>query len=296
MRKRVTFILNPISGTEDKRSIGLLVERYLHTSTYDWEIIHTEYAGHATDIAKEKASNGVDIVAAIGGDGTVNEVARALVHTDTTLAIIPCGSGNGLARHLKIPLDTKDALSVFNHGVVDTIDYGTANGLPFFCTCGIGFDAFVSLKFAEANKRGMLTYVEKALHEGLRYKPRLYEVCVDGVCADIEAYLITCGNASQYGNNAYITPLASVKDGFMDVTALEQMNLIEIPQVAFLLFNGNINKHSKVKTFKCKELKIKCVEETDIHFDGDPMGKVTELKIKAIEKGLHVLVPKKLKR
>lgn len=297
MRKRVTFILNPISGTNNKSSLDRFVKKQLKkASNFDWEIIQTEHPGHASELAKEKASEGVDVVVAIGGDGTVNEVACSLIHTDTALAIIPSGSGNGLARHLEIPLDAKEALNLLEKGVVDVIDYGKVNGKPFFCTCGIGFDAFVSLKFAEASKRGMLTYVEKALQEGLRYKPRLYEICVDGHCDEIEAYLITCGNASQYGNNAYITPLASVKDGVLDVTVLKQMSLFEIPQVAFHLFNGTINKHSKVKSFKCKELTIRCFEETDTHFDGDPMGKEKELKIEAVEKGLKVLVPKILKR
>lgn len=296
MKKKVTFILNPISGTYNKRNLGDLIEKNLDKSNFDWEIIHTERAGHATEIAKEKVEQGVDVVAAVGGDGTVNEVARSLIHTDATLAIIPMGSGNGLARHLKIPLDAKDSMQVFNTGVVDVIDYGKANGQPFFCTCGIGFDAFVSLKFARANRRGMLTYVEKALYEGLHYKPQLYKVCVDDRCTEFEAYLITCGNASQYGNNAYITPLASLKDGFIDVTVMEQMNLFEIPQVAFHLFNGTINRHNKVKSFRCRKLFVQCSKETEIHFDGDPMGKDTELAIEAIAKGLKVLVPNFLKR
>ncbi len=296
MKKKVTFILNPISGTYNKRNFGDLIEKNLAEANFDWEIIHTERAGHATEIAKDKVESGVDFVAAVGGDGTVNEVARSLIHTDTTLAIIPMGSGNGLARHLKIPLDAKDSMQVFNTGMVDVIDYGKANGQPFFCTCGIGFDAFVSLKFARANRRGMLTYVEKALYEGLHYKPQLYKVCVDDRCTEFEAYLITCGNASQYGNNAYITPLASLKDGFIDVTVMEQMNLFEIPQVAFHLFNGTINRHNKVKSFRCRKLFVQCSEETDIHFDGDPMGKDTELTIEAIPKGLKVLVPNLLKK
>lgn len=297
MRKSVTFILNPISGTSDKSSLERSIKRQLSkTESFDWEIVFTERPGHASELAKQKVDEGVNIVVAIGGDGTVNEVARSLIHTDTALGIIPSGSGNGLARHLNIPLDTKEAISLLNKGVIDVIDYGRVNGQPFFCTCGIGFDAFVSLKFAEASKRGMLTYVEKALQEGLRYKPRLYEICADGRYDEIEAYLITCGNASQYGNNAYITPLASVKDGFIDVTALKQMSLFEIPQVAFHLFNGTINRHGKVKSFKCKELLIRCLEETDTHYDGDPMGKETELKIEAIGKGLKVLVPKLLER
>jgi diacylglycerol kinase family enzyme len=144
-------------------------------------------------------------------------VARSLVHTNTALGIIPCGSGNGLARHLCIPIDVRGALQLINNCAIESFDYGVINGQPFFCTCGMGFDAFISLKFAEAGKRGPITYVENVLKEGLTYKPETYEVVDDTGTHRHKAFLIACANASQYGNNAYIAPGASMKDGQMDV-------------------------------------------------------------------------------
>ena len=166
-KKKIVFVVNPISGTQGKRAILKWIDERINRTLYDYTIVKTQYAGHAEKIAATAAKEKVDIVVAIGGDGTINEIARSLVHTDTALGIIPCGSGNGLARHLHIPMEPKRALEVLNEGCMDVIDYGKINGTDFFCTCGVGFDAFVSLKFAHAGKRGLLTYLEKTLQESL---------------------------------------------------------------------------------------------------------------------------------
>ena len=174
--KKIKFVVNPISGTQSKELILNLLDEKIDKARYSWEVVNTERAGHAVEIAAKAAEEKTDIVVAIGGDGTINEIARSLVHTDTALGIIPCGSGNGLARHLHIPMEPKRALEVLNEGCMDVIDYGKINGTDFFCTCGVGFDAFVSLKFAHAGKRGVLTYLEKTLQESLKYEPETYEL------------------------------------------------------------------------------------------------------------------------
>ena len=213
----MVFIMNPISGTTNKAGIPELIAKTLDTNTFDYEIRLTEHAGHAFEIATEAKDNGVDVVVAVGGDGTVNEVARAIVHSNTALGIIPCGSGNGLARHLMIPMQLKKAIEVINEYQIHDLDYGIINEHPFFCTCGMGFDAFVSMKFAEAGKRGPITYAENILKEGLKYEPETYEIEDENGTMHYKAFLISCANASQYGNNAYIAPQASMSDGLMDV-------------------------------------------------------------------------------
>ena len=159
-----------------KKDIPYLIEELLDKEQFDYSIRKTEYAGHAYEIAKESKEQGIDIVVAVGGDGTVNEVGRALVHSNTALGIIPTGSGNGLARHLLIPMKIKGAIQVLNDCEITDLDYGIINEHPFFCTCGVGFDAFISEKFAEAGKRGPITYLENILKEGLKYKPETYEI------------------------------------------------------------------------------------------------------------------------
>ena len=175
-KRRMIFIVNPISGTQGKKAILKWIDERLDRTLYEYEVVKTEYAGHATEIAANAVKEGIDIVVAIGGDGTINETARSLIHTNTALGIIPCGSGNGLARHLRIPMDPKAAIDILNENYQIQMGYGKINNIPFFCTCGVGFDAFVSLKFADSGKRGLLTYLENTLHESLTYQPETYEI------------------------------------------------------------------------------------------------------------------------
>lgn len=290
-KKKIHFIINPISGTHKKDQMILSIRRHLDMERFDYEIKYTRYAGHAAVLAQEAADCGVDIVAAIGGDGTVNEVARSLVHRHTALSIIPSGSGNGLARHLEIPIDAVGAIQVLNECVIRELDYGKINDIPFFCTCGVGFDAFVSSKFAEAGKRGFLTYIENTLREGLVYKPDTYTITIDDNKQMVyKALLIACANASQYGNNAYIAPNASMSDGLMDVTIMEPFSVLEAPQIAIQLFNRTIDHNSKIKTFRCKKVDIERKSPGVIHFDGDPVMAGKNIEVVLVEKGLNVVV------
>ncbi|MGN1257195.1 MAG: diacylglycerol/lipid kinase family protein, partial [Bacteroidaceae bacterium] len=148
-----------------------LIPKYLSPERFDVCVSYTQHSGHAAELARKAVHDGIDIVAAVGGDGTVNEVARSLVHSHTALGIIPCGSGNGLARHLYIPMNPEGAMQVLADCQIKNLDYGVINDTPFFCTCGVGFDAFVSSKFAQSGRRGLLTYIENTLREGLKYHP-----------------------------------------------------------------------------------------------------------------------------
>lgn len=295
-KKRIVFVVNPISGTQGKKAILKWIDERIDRSIYDYSIVRTEYAGHASQIAAAAASDGVDMVVAIGGDGTINEIARSLVHTKTALGIIPCGSGNGLARHLHIPLEPKAAIDIINAGHLLHIDYGKINNIPFFCTCGVGFDAFVSLKFADSGKRGLLTYLENTLHESLTYQPETYEIENEEGTMKYKAFLIACGNASQYGNNAYIAPQASLTDGLMDVTILEPFTVLDVPSLSFQLFNKTIDQNSRIKTLRAKKIKIHRTKEGVLHFDGDPLMAGKELEVEIIPKGLYVVTSERKKK
>ncbi len=290
--KKIIFIVNPISGTQSKELILSLLDEKIDKTKYTWEVAYTQRAGHAVEIAAQAANAKVDVVVAVGGDGTINETARSLVHTDTALGIIPCGSGNGLARHLHIPMEPERSLEILNEGFQCTIDYGKINNVDFFCTCGVGFDAFVSLQFAHARKRGVLTYLEKTLQESLKYQPETYEIETENGISNYKAFLIACGNASQYGNNAYITPQATLTDGLLDVTILEPFTVLDVPSLAFQLFNKTIDQNSRIKTFRCKRMCIRRTKPGVVHFDGDPIEMGTEINIELIQKGLHVVVPR----
>ena len=288
--KRILYLINPISGTQRKQGIARLAETLTDRSIYDVQLKYPERAGHASALAAEAAGQGVDVVVAVGGDGTVNEVARSLVHTPSALGIIPCGSGNGLARHLHIPLDASKAIDIINHNMVQALDYGTINDRPFFCTCGVGFDAFVSEKFATSGRRGLLTYVENTLREGLLYKPQTYTIESDSAHEECKAFLIACANASQYGNDAYIAPNASMKDGLFDVVVMEPFNAIDAPQVALQLFKGTLPANSHVKTFKAHRLVIHRDGEGAAHCDGDPFFTGATIDIEMHRGQLNVVV------
>ena len=292
-KKKIVFVVNPISGTQSKKAILKWIDERMARSIYDYSIVKTEYAGHATQIAASAAQDKVDVVVAIGGDGTINEIARSLVHTETALGIIPCGSGNGLARHLRIPMEPKAAIDVINQGNRLCIDYGKINNIPFFCTCGVGFDAFVSLKFADSGKRGLLTYLENTLHESLTYQPETYEIENEEGTVKYKAWMIACGNASQYGNNAYIAPHASLTDGLMDVTIMEPFTVLDVPSLSFQLFNKTIDQNSRVKTMRAKKIKIHRTQDGVMHFDGDPLMAGKELEVEIIPSGLYVIASEK---
>lgn len=289
------FIVNPISGTQGKKAILKWIDERLDRTLYEYEVVKTEYAGHATEIAANAVKEGIDIVVAIGGDGTINETARSLIHTNTALGIIPCGSGNGLARHLRIPMDPKAAIDILNENNQIQMDYGKINNIPFFCTCGVGFDAFVSLKFADSGKRGLLTYLENTLHESLTYQPETYEIENEEGTVIHKAFLIACGNASQYGNNAYITPQASLTDGLMDVTILEPFTVLDVPSLSFQLFNKTIDKNSRIKTMRAKKIKIHRNKPGVFHYDGDPIMGNEDLEVEIVPHGLNVITSSKKK-
>lgn len=292
-KKRIIFIMNPISGSARNAGFPDIIEQYLDKELYDYTIASTAYSGHAYEIAVRAKSEGCFAAVAVGGDGTVNEVGRALVHSNTALGILPCGSGNGLARHLMLSLDPRRAVETINLGAVRELDYGLINGTPFFCTCGMGFDAFISMKFAEAGRRGPMTYLENILREGLKYKPETYEIIAGDTSAQsepVKAFLISCANASQYGNNAYIAPQASMSDGLLDVTIMEPFDMLEAPQISIDMFNKTLDKNPKIKTFKTGHIHVHRQKAGFIHYDGDPLMTGADVDISVVSKGVKMIV------
>lgn len=288
-KRHITFIVNPISGNHSKDDIPQMIADGIDPERFEVDIRFTEYRGHAAEITRECVDRNVDVVVAVGGDGTVNEVARSLTHSNTALGIIPCGSGNGLARHLCIPMNTRKAIGIINKCQIEAFDYGVVNGIPFFCTCGMGFDAFISLKFAEAGKRGPVTYVENVLKEGLKYQPETYEVEDETGARRYKAFLIACANASQYGNNAYIAPKASMKDGLMDITIMEPFTAMEAPQISIDLFNKTLTNNSKIKTFQARSIRIHRAEPGAIHYDGDPIVTDQDVEVHIEPLGIKIV-------
>jgi len=291
-RKKILFLVNPISGTRGKKSILRTINNEIDDEIFEPEILFTRKKGDAQQIICEKITEGFKYFVAVGGDGTVNEVGSAIVNSECAMGIIPFGSGNGLARHLKIPLDTAKAMHVINKLKVEAIDYGVVNGLPFFCTCGVGFDAHVGYRFAKQKGRGLFNYIKVALHDFVRYKPKKYKVKIDGTQKmKVRAFLITCANASQYGNNAYIAPNANIQDGLLDIAIMSPINLLQAPAIGAMLFTRTIDKSTVLQTGRAKNVVIKRKREDVVHFDGEPVVMDRKIKISVVSKGLKVIVP-----
>ena len=284
---KVQAIINPISGVGSKRKIPKLIEDFCSESGFDLELTFTEYAGHASTVTKNAINQGAKCIIAVGGDGTVNEIARSMVHSDAVLGIIPKGSGNGLARELHIPMDVRRALEVIAKGNQTIIDCCKANDRVFFCTCGVGFDAAVSQKFASEKRRGSLTYIKNTIEEYLSYKPEIYDLLIDGKSIQEKAFLVACGNASQYGNNAFIAPHANIQDGKLDITILSPFQPIDIAPLAIQLFTKTIDKNSKIHTLKAESLSIIRQNPGVMHLDGEPIMADKQIDIKIIPHSLH---------
>ncbi|MCL2649814.1 MAG: diacylglycerol kinase family lipid kinase [Candidatus Azobacteroides sp.] len=290
--KKVCVIINPISGAVSKKNVPVLIKKMFHPDLFETTILKTEYAGHATELTRQALTDGFDYIIAAGGDGTVNEVARTMVHSNSSLGIIPLGSGNGLARDLGISMDVKKAIETIIAGNEITIDYCKANEHIFFCTCGVGFDALVCERFSEEKKRGSISYVKSAITEYIRFRPDTYKIILDNKeIIDEKAFLITCANASQYGNNAYIAPNASIQDGKMDIVVLAPLHPMDVGPVAVQLFTKQLKNNNRVNHYRSEKVKIERSMPGPMHIDGDPTYAGKEIVIETIPLGLRVIAP-----
>ena len=226
-----------------------------------------------------------------GGDGNVTETATALCGSRTALGIIPAGSGNGLARHLGIPVDLGAALDIICSRNIVASDYGTVNDTPFFCTFGMGFDAAVSHRFARQSRRGLLSYVKSALSEYIQYRPQTYTLSANGKLLTEKAFLVAVCNASQWGNNAYIAPEASLTDGLLDITVVHSGSPIDAAVMGMDIFTGLINRNTMVHCFRAPAVVIYRSKEGEAHIDGEPMMLPDIIDIKCHRGALRIFTP-----
>lgn len=285
------LIINPISGTGKKAGLAEFVESTLSKSGYHVDVRVTTCRGDATRLASEAVDKRYSVVLAAGGDGTVNETAKALCGSETAFGIIPSGSGNGLARHIGIPVSVKGSLEVINRGIIAECDYATVNSLPFFCTFGVGFDAAVSHAFAQHSRRGLLSYLKSTLSQYLRYKPETYTISANGKILTEEAFVVACCNASQYGNNAFIAPKASITDGLLDIIIIHRGSPIDTAMVGLDLFTGYIDSNTLIHSLRAPAAVIYRRSEGPAHIDGEPMILDEIMDIKCRHKGLKVFIP-----
>lgn len=308
--KEIRFIVNPISGGKDKKRVVAAIEKHLDSRLYHPEILFTEKAGDATRMAREASS---DVVVAVGGDGTVSEVARGLVHSDKCLGIIPCGSGDGLALHLGISRNPVRAVQVLNEDCRTQMDVACMNGNYFFCTAGLGLDASVSLDFAKSTRRGLGNYISLAWKDWQQHPEDHYAIQMeapaevawgeavsseDGTAGVVRsewsgpAIFVTVANANQWGNMARIAPMASLRDGLLDVVVVHPFSALEIPDLAARLMVGRANTSRRFLRFLASKVHITRTRSGAAHCDGDPFEAGTEFDLEVLPRALNVLVPR----
>ena len=290
--KNIAFIVNPISGTKAKNRVAKLIRELLDLQQFAPTVVITEYAGHATQLAQQFAMEDYYAVVAVGGDGTINEVASGLIGTNTALGIVPNGSGNGFARHLDISTRMNRAIEMLNNSEVINVDYGSVNDQPFFSTCGVGFDAIVAQDFSDSS-RGFKGYLQSIFKDFFQYKADTYQLKGEGIDITTTAFLVNFANAGQWGYDAYIAPKASVQDGWLDVAIVSEFPMTAAAGLALSLFTKNIDEKLHMNTIRAKELTLTRTSEGPMHIDGTPVMMPAELHVKIVEEGLKVLVKKR---
>lgn len=290
MKKKIRFIINPVSGNGRNIQIRDIIHKYIDKDQFDYEISFTEYAGHATQLSKEAAEKEYFAVIAVGGDGSVNEAGRGILYSNTALGIVPRGSGNGLALHLKIPIVASEAVRRINKANVTSIDSLSLNDELCMGIAGLGFDAHVAHQFAKAGKRGLSTYLKVILREYNLFPASAVEFEIEGKTFSKEAFLLTFANSSQYGNMAQIAPMADIQDGEMEICILKKVPVLKTPFFAFRLFTRSSQRSSFLEIIKAKEVTIKQWIGDHLHIDGEPVFMHLPLKVKVNPLSIKVIV------
>ncbi|WP_291854889.1 diacylglycerol kinase family protein [Marinilabilia sp.] len=290
MKKRALYIINPASGIGRQKDIAKLIKNETDNSRLDIEIVFSEYPEHAFELSQNAAGK-FDIVVAVGGDGTVNEVGRGLLHSDTALGLLPTGSGNGLARFLQMPFKINKSLDVIKHGNIKLIDVIKVNNYYSLNVAGIGFDAFISHQFAQKKRRGPLAYMQLISKEFPKYKSDHYQIEIDGEAIEIDAFLISFANSSQYGNNFHIAPQARIDDGLIDVCLIKDFPKYTAPALLISLVDQSIDKSKYDKIVKARKVKINHPLPLLGHVDGEPVNLGRKVDIEIMPLALKVVIP-----
>lgn len=267
------------------------INRIIDTSLFDHNITYSNYKGHAFLLSQSAVEENTDVVVAVGGDGTINEVASALVNTNTSLGIVPSGSGNGLAYHLRIPIHIKKSLKIINGLHVDKIDVCKLNNYYVFSIAGIGYDAKVAFDFNHGKGRGMDNYLKYILKNYFTYKADDYIIEYDGQIIEKNAFFITFANSSQWGYNVKVSPHASIQDGLLDVCFCTKPETLTLSPFVLKLLTDRFDETREVHLLRCKNLTIKTKNKSPIylHVDGDAVEPISEINVEILPMALNVL-------
>lgn len=289
--KKALFIINPKAGGKDKSHFPELVKKHIDATAISATCVFTNAPNHATELAENAKKEKFDYVLAVGGDGTMNEIAKSLLFSDVIFGVIPYGSGNGLGRHLGIPMDREKALKLVNTGNYKTIDAGKLNEKVFFNVAGLSIDAVIADLFANTKTRGFKNYVKLTLEKVFSYKAQKYQIKTDTGIVNTNGFIVSIANSSQFGNNAHIAPKAKLDDGLLDIAIVKQFSFFKLPILVARMFLKSLDKSSDYMFLQVKNATIYREKEGPIHVDGEPFTEGVELKIEVLPSALKILVP-----
>ncbi|HEU5079640.1 MAG TPA: diacylglycerol kinase family protein [Opitutaceae bacterium] len=290
---KARFIFNPRSGHNQRnpylldRALSFIGEHKINAS-----VIPTEKPRHATELTKRAIDDGCEMVIAIGGDGTMNEVASALVGTDVALGLIPCGSGNGLGRHLGIPGPGRGAFRTLLEGAPKAIDTGFVNGIPFFNAMGLGFDAEISSRFNRLTNRGLPAYIRTTLSTLFSFRSQSYIIRNGTQRVDTRAFIISIANSDQYGNDCFIAPGAEVDDGHLNLTVVKKVDVFNAVPLTIRLFTKSIDGSPSVTRLRGSHFTIERPKRGLVHTDGETHETGRHIEIEVRPRSLRIMVPK----
>jgi len=292
-KKRVLFIVNPVSGVNQARKnlLSEIASAQLDKDLFEWEIKYSESAGHIRELSRAAADDGVDIIVAVGGDGTLNQVVKGMIGSRATLALVPAGSGNGLARHLGIPIDTEQSIKLIAQGKSQLIDTVNLNENLFVSIAGVGFDALVAKRFSQVTRRGFFSYFKIVTNEYTYYRPRKYPMEIDGQQVVRQALFVSFANTNQFGYNTIISPDAKIDDGLVDVCIVKKVPLLYAPRVVGLLLARRIDSSGFVEIIRARNIKLTRNKNRVVNIDGEPVKLTKDLEITVNPLSLKIVIP-----
>lgn len=291
-KKQILFIVNPISGSNQKEDLHQLIKDNLDHDKFSFDFVKTEYRGHAVELSRQASQAKVDYIIACGGDGTVNEVAEPLVHTDSIMGIIPNGSGNGFAMYIGMGRNSKKAIQILNEAKAHSIDTCVVNDTFFLNLAGVGFDAQIAYEIDNGNKRGFQLYFNTISKQILKFKAQTFNIRTDQKTNEGKYTIVAVANAAMYGYNFTIAPKAELSDGLLDIVMIKEAGLAKTLLSSWRMLNKSLHKSKLVEIVKSKEAFIVTNKPSYYHIDGESRKFDSELHFKVIPASLNMLFPK----
>lgn len=287
--KKVLFIINPNAGIERTKVLKKDIAENLDHNLFQHEIVYTEYAKHGTELAKVGVEQGFDVIVAVGGDGSVNDVVNGIYGTDAVLGIIPKGSGNGLARSLKIPVKQASAIRLLNQQNIRKIDVGEADGHLFVSNAGVGFDTVITEQFRKSKHRGLSAYLSLILKNVFVYPVKEWSIEADRKRWKSSSFMLTAANAIQLGYGFKMAPEAQLDDGYFDFVSIKKFPKVLASVIAFRAFTGKISGSRFVSIQLAKEIRISHPDLKMLQFDGEAVACGNQILIKMMPNKLNVI-------